>query len=327
MEFDKAIEKGYELVEYLGIYEYEDKYQYNISKKEGGLFTEFVNTNLRNKQMASGWPDHVKTEEQKNAYIDNYFKNEGILLDKSKIKKNSGMREIAKLILNSLWGYFALNSNKTKFKILTKPIELERLLNDDQFIVHHIDFADDDFIQVSFSQKSEYSFGGLNTNSVIAAFTTAQARLKLYDELDKLGDRILYVDTDSLIFIEREGEYMPKLGDFLGMLTSELDDDDYITEFVSGGPKCYAYKLASGPTECVIKGYQINYLSKIFLNFDALKYTVLENQKNEIVVPQLKFEKDKAEWHIKTSILDKKYKIKYDKRRIIKRLRTVPWGF
>jgi hypothetical protein len=90
------------------------------------------------------------------------------------------------------------------------------------------------------------------------------------------------------------------------MLTSELDDDNYITEFVSGGPKCYAYKLASGPTECVITGYQIYYLSKIFLNFDALKYTVLENQKNEIVLPQLKFEKDKAEWHIKTSILDKK---------------------
>jgi hypothetical protein len=306
LEFDKAIEKGYELIEYLGIYEYEERYQYSISTKDGGLFTDFVNTNLRNKQMASGWPDHVKTEEQKDSYIENYFLYEGILLDKSKIKKNNGMREIAKLILNSLWGYFALNSNKTKFKILTKPIELERLLNDDQYIVHHIDFADNDFIQVSFSQKSKYSFGGLNTNSVIAAFTTAQARLKLYDEIDILGERILYVDTDSLVFVEREGEYKPKLGDYLGMLTSELDDDDFITEFVSGDPKCYAYKLASGSTECAIKGYQVNYLSKIFLNFDTLKYTVLENQKNEIVVPQLKFEKDKAEWHIKTSILDKK---------------------
>jgi hypothetical protein len=115
LEFDKAIEKGYELIEYLGIYEYEERYQYSNSTKDGGLFTDFVNTNLRNKQMASGWPDHVKTEEQKDSYIENYFLYEGILLDKSKIKKNNGMREIAKLILNSLWGYFALNSILTNF--------------------------------------------------------------------------------------------------------------------------------------------------------------------------------------------------------------------
>jgi len=327
LEFDKALKQGYKLVEYMGIYEYEEKYEYDIKTKSGGLFAEFVNTNLKNKQMASGWPDHVKTEDEKNAFIDDYFNWEGIVLDKSKIEKNSGMREIAKLILNSLWGYFALNSNKAKFKILTKPIDLENLLNDDQFIVHHIDFTDDDFVQVTFSQRDEFCFGGLNTNVVIAAFTTAQARLKLYDEISKLGDRILYCDTDSLIFLEKPGEYRPQLGDFLGMLTNEIKENDYITEFCSGGPKCYAYKLASGSTDCIIKGYQVNYLSSIFLNFESLKYTVLKDQKNEIVVPQLHFDKDKAEWLIKTSFVDKKYKIKYDKRKIIKRLKTVPWGF
>ena len=31
--------------------------------------------------------------------------------------------------------------------------------------------------------------------------------------------------------------------------------------------------------------------------------------------------------HIKTSVVDKKYRIKYDKRKIVKRLKTVPWGF
>ena len=53
--------------------------------------------------------------------------------------------------------------------------------------------------------KNEFFFGGLHTNVVIAAFTTSQARLKLYEELYKLSDRILYCDTDSIIFVEKEG--------------------------------------------------------------------------------------------------------------------------
>jgi hypothetical protein len=44
--------------------------------------------------------------------------------------------------------------------------------------------------------------------------------------------------TDSVIFVHREGEYMPPMGDFLGDLTDELDGD-YIVEFCSGGPKVY----------------------------------------------------------------------------------------
>ena len=34
-----------------------------------------------------------------------------------------------------------------------------------------------------------------NTNVVIAAFTTAQARLKLYSYMKLLGTRVLYTDT------------------------------------------------------------------------------------------------------------------------------------
>ncbi len=35
-----------------------------------------------------------------------------------------------------------------------------------------------------------------NTNVVIAAMTTAHARLKLYSYIKRLGDAILYFDTD-----------------------------------------------------------------------------------------------------------------------------------
>lgn len=80
------------------------------------------------------------------------------------------------------------------------------------------------------------------TNVVIVAFATAYARLKLYTVLERLQGRVLYFDTDSVIFTSQPGEWMPPLGDYLGELTNELDDGDYISTFASGGPKNYTYQ-------------------------------------------------------------------------------------
>lgn len=70
------------------------------------------------------------------------------------------------------------------------------------------------------------------TNIFLAAFTTAWARIKLYSEMQKLGDAVLYHDTDSIIYATN-GLNDPPLGNFLGEFTDELDGD-VITQFVSG---------------------------------------------------------------------------------------------
>ena len=38
---------------------------YDHYTKEGGLFTKYINTFLKLKQQASGFPEHVQTEKQK----------------------------------------------------------------------------------------------------------------------------------------------------------------------------------------------------------------------------------------------------------------------
>ena len=44
-----------------------------------------------------------------------------------------------------------------------------------------------------------------NVNEYIAAYTSVWARLRLYEYLDILGpERVLYCDTDSIIYIEDE---------------------------------------------------------------------------------------------------------------------------
>ena len=68
------------------------------------LFKEYVDMFLKIKQEASGYPKDCVTEEQKQAYIDEYYEHEGIRLDPEKIEYNPGLRSLAKLMLNSFWG-------------------------------------------------------------------------------------------------------------------------------------------------------------------------------------------------------------------------------
>ncbi|KAJ8684627.1 hypothetical protein QAD02_020420 [Eretmocerus hayati] len=74
----------------------------------------------------------------------------------------------------------------------------------------------------------------------------------LWLENGKLGDRIIYVDTDCTIFKYSENaenaEYEPPLGSLLGDMTDELavyGPDFYIDTFISIAPKSYAYRAVT----------------------------------------------------------------------------------
>lgn len=76
---------------------------------------------------------------------------------------------------------------------------------------------------------------------IMASFVTTNARLKLLSEMHKLNSRVL--DSDSIFFTQKSGDYTPDLGDFLGEFTNELDpsEGNYISEFFSAGPKNYYF--------------------------------------------------------------------------------------
>ena len=62
-----------------------------------------MDTFLKIKQKSSGYPRECVTDEQRMAYIQQYFRHEGIELDPNKIERNPGLRALAKLMLNSIW--------------------------------------------------------------------------------------------------------------------------------------------------------------------------------------------------------------------------------
>ena len=87
--------------------------------------------------------------------------------------------------------------------------------------------------------------------------------------LENLDRKVLYFDTDSVLYIIKEAEEETPVGDFLGDLTDELDVK-HIVEFDSAGPKNYAYLLNDGNTQCKVKGFSLNHQNAKIINFRTM---------------------------------------------------------
>ncbi|PIK46161.1 hypothetical protein BSL78_16982 [Apostichopus japonicus] len=217
---------------------------------------------VRFKQEASGWPSWCITADDRDKYIADYAANEGIELDSSKINYNPGLRALAKLMLNSFWGKFGQRSDLEKTEVVTNVSRLYELIQDsDKTDVRNIRLINEEILEVCYKEYQEFAQPNARVNVVIAAFTTCHARLRLYDVLDRLQERVLYFDTDSIIYVTKPGEWEPPTGDYLGDLTNEIDpkDGQFIASFCTGGPKNYAYTLDSGMSVCKVRGITLNY--------------------------------------------------------------------
>ena len=74
------------------------------------------------------------------------------------------------------------------------------LLQSDTVTVDNIRLINEEIVEVTYKEDGAFARVNPNTNVVVAAFTTCHARLKLYEVLEKLGDRALYQDTGNFQF-------------------------------------------------------------------------------------------------------------------------------
>ncbi|CAC5402776.1 unnamed protein product [Mytilus coruscus] len=283
-----AQEKGYRVLKVHEVWHFPDSTQYDKKANSGGLFTDYVQMFLKIKQEASGFPLHCTSEEDKREYIRLYKENEGIDLDYDNIK----------------------------------------IVSDPTKVVENFHIVSNDTIQLEWSQHSKFPPVDVKTNIFIAIFTTMWARLKLYEVLDMLDERVLYKDTDSCIYVSKKGKPEPPLGNYLGELTSEIPaDEGYIVEFVSGGPKNYAYRTLKSET-CKVKGFTLNFTNSNIVNFNSVKDMITCNRDmckaltNPTKICRLPNQRKTFSREEK-----KKYKFTYDKRVILPNFNTVPYGY
>jgi hypothetical protein len=91
-----AVQNVYKLLEVHEVYEYQVT-QYEPETGDGDLFVEYINTFLKLKAEASGYPNWVQCPEDEDQYISEFKKSEGIQLDKEGIDLNPAKRGLGKL--------------------------------------------------------------------------------------------------------------------------------------------------------------------------------------------------------------------------------------
>jgi hypothetical protein len=180
---------------------------------------------------------------------------------------------------------------------LSNRQEFYELLTSPGTDVRNLIFPNENVAWVSWKCSEDNVAAGKYVNVAVADYVTTQARLKLYGYLSKLGRSVLYCDIDSVIYVQKVGK-PPKVvtGDYLGDLTNDLKEfgsGPFIQEFVSGGPKNYAFSVFCPSTgkrtnKCKIKGITLNYKNSKVVNFTSLRNMILEN------APQYKENQEKT---------------------------------
>ncbi|GFT35662.1 uncharacterized protein TNCV_2849541 [Trichonephila clavipes] len=236
--------------------------------------------------------------------------------DKNSINVNLGRRSVAKLALNSFWGRWGMNLNKNKLTFVSTVHDYKRCVS-----------TTPEIAAFQWTQSNDFVTQDSSPNIFIAAFTTCHARLKLYSEIEKLNESVLYFDTDSIIY-KSDGMNDPPLGNFLGEFTDELNGGT-ITSFVTGGPKNYAYKLSDGSEVCKIRGFTLNFQNSLVLNYESVKELVssMDASRFMTIANPRKITRDKKKRKVENEIESKTYKMVYDKRVIQDDFSTLPYGY
>ena len=212
-------------------------------------------------------------------------------------------------------------------KYVTEVSEFYEILLDDKLDNTNFQFINDDMVQMTYNFKDQFVDNSNNTNIFVACFTTSHARLMLYDKLDYLNEKVLYFDTDSIIYVD-DGTKTVKTGDMLGDMTDEFSGKG-ITNFVSTGPKSYSFKYGDNDEKSAIKGFTLNHENSSILNHNSMSKIVKKQIRELTIVNENKITRKNRE--IVNEYCEKVFKFGYDKRviRLVdeNHIDTLPYGY
>ncbi len=83
-------------------------------------------------------------------------------------------------------------------EFIVEPQKFFNLLFDESIIVESVEPISEEVLYVTYKKEDSAVEPMSYMNAVIASFTTANCRLKLYDALENLGDRVAYMDTGEI---------------------------------------------------------------------------------------------------------------------------------
>lgn len=88
------------------------------------------------------------------------------------------------------------------------------------------------------------------------------------------------MDTESVIVCDKHLTHVNRfpIGNYLGELTNVIPLGQYIEEYVSRGPKNYAYRTSGGEELCKVRDFTLNFANSRLINFYAVKELVVDQK-------------------------------------------------
>lgn len=271
------------------------------SKEEKLLFT-----NADMKGQVYGWPEleeAIKSGEvevlkiheglifERGEVFDDYVNFFFRVKDAAEANGNEGLRSLAKLLLNSLWGKLGQRSYPVKEWISDSARRqyLWEKFEQEEFELISLVCESDSRSHVTYRIQEDYSNLN-NTACQLAAYVSMWGRVILHKKILNIhGARALYCDTDSGVLLPKANEPIPYMGRGLGMLVSEIPKmikkaklvdfpNPRLVESVFVVPKTYGMKIQSSNgkifTKVVCKGFEVSYANSKTITFEAMKNLV-----------------------------------------------------
>ncbi|VDH90149.1 Hypothetical predicted protein [Mytilus galloprovincialis] len=286
-EIKKAVEKGYEIEEIYEVWHFENVSQYDPLLRQGGVFTEYVNTFLKIKQEASGWPDCFwgKFGQRLNLPRTTYLTDPSIYFDilTSDSQEVQDVSFVTDDMVRINWinqSQFIEETGRTNVVIAAYTTTQARL----QLYKYLENLGD----------RALYC----DTDSIIFSSKPGDWRPITGDYLGDLTDETPNNNID--VFVSGG----PKN---YGYKLKNPDRD--------GNRTC-----------CKIRGITLNYKNALELNFDTMKDVVQGKTDKITVTDDNKICREVKTTNIITRAEDKTYKIVFDKRVLKKDYTTTPYG-
>ena len=201
-------------------------------------------------------------------------------------------RQLAKLYLNALWGKFAQKSSKTQHTTVYGTQQFLDVWHDKKIEQSSCMFREisPGVYKVSYNLKEEFIAPVRHGNVFIAAKVTETARCVLHRQMLKVGpERVIYCDTDSIIFLRKKHCTQQLTGVGLGKWTNEYPDH-IITQVYALAPKLYSLTLSQKEESYETfraKGVQMTLVNQEKMSFDRIKpliESLLMNREDPLTV-------------------------------------------
>ena len=256
--------------------------------------------------------------------------------------KNPGMKQLATICLNSLWGKFGQRASLDSYEYITEWNRMLLQLGNKNTNTKTWHIINNSCVELRYSDNTDYTIEPEFISEITATFTSANARIRLMSMLNWLHpSQLVYCDTDSVYLIYDKTNPLHKhptnedttkpdnvnVGDALGDWERDLPEGEWITEIIIAGAKSYAYKTNKGKTVIKQKGITLDRATSNIFTFDNFKKMVLDN--GTLKSPErYSFAWNKTTKDIETKYISRTIKTTMDSKRIVlDNYDTVPFGY